>query len=73
MADLAGKWKDLGICLGIRLSNLDNIHFPSPSDCLREMLAMWLRRSYDVRTTLVFCLPCHIYTKCTNLASKGSK
>ena len=53
VADLAGKWKDLGISLGIRFSDLDAIHFPSPSECLREMLAMWLRQKYNVRTTLI--------------------
>ena len=68
VADLAGKWKDLGISLGVRFSDLDAIHFLSPSECLREMLAMWLKQSYNVRTTLTICLPC----KCTSLASKGS-
>ena len=56
VADLAARWKDLGISLGIRLSDLNvilsaNPH--SPSDCLREMLALWLKQNYIVRTTLV--------------------
>ena len=57
VADLAGKWKDLGDCLGIRLSDLANINFPSLSECLREMLALWLKQCYNVRTTLVYCFP----------------
>ena len=55
VADLAGSWKDLGICLGIRLSDLNAIPFSSPIECLREMLAMWLRQSYSVRKTLILC------------------
>ena len=74
VGDLAGLWKDLGLSLGIRLHVLDAIPFSSPSECLREMLAMWLRQSYNVRTTLactLSSLPLY-YTKCTSLASKGS-
>ena len=56
VADLAGRWKDLGLSLGIRLSDLDAIPFSSPSECLREMLAMWLRQGYNVRTTLTCTL-----------------
>ena len=77
VADLVGKWKDIGICLGIRLSDLNAIFSAnpqSPSDCLREMLALWLRQGYNVRSTLVLCLLCHIsYTKCITLATKGSR
>ena len=56
VADLDGKWKDLGVSLGIRLSELNAIlssNFHSPSDCLRETLALWLKQNYNVRTTLV--------------------
>ena len=74
VADLAGRWKDLGTSLGIRLSVLDAILISSPSDGLREMLALWLRQNYTVRTTLVLCLPYHIYyTKYMSLATKGSR
>ena len=51
VADLAGRWKDLGISLGIRSSKLDT--FNSASDGLREMLALWLRQGYNVRTIIV--------------------
>ena len=54
VADLAGKWKDLGISLGIRTSKLDTLNFSSPSECLREMLALWLKQSYKVRTITSF-------------------
>ena len=57
VADLAGRWKDLGISLGIRFSELNNIHFLSPSDGLSEMVALWLKQNYNVRTTLVLCSP----------------
>ena len=56
VADLAGSWKDLGISLGVHLSELNAIHSAnshSPSDCLRETLALWLKQSYNVSTTLI--------------------
>ena len=56
VADLAAKWKDLGISLGICSSDVDAIFSAnpySPSDCLREMLAIWLKQNYNVRTTLI--------------------
>ena len=58
--DLAGRWKDFGLSLGIGLSALDaiDIRLQAPSECLREMLALWLRQSYSVRTTLVLHLFC---------------
>ena len=52
VADLAGRWKDLGISLGLRLSDLDTIPFYSLNECLREMLCLWLRQSYNVSATL---------------------
>ena len=59
VADLAARWKDLGISLGIRLSELNAIcsaNPHSPNDCLREMLASWLKQNYYVRTNLI--IPC---------------
>ena len=56
VADLAARWKDFGISVGIRLSELNAIlstHPHSPSDCLRETLALWLKQNYNVRTTLI--------------------
>ena len=64
VTDLAARWKDLDISLGIHLSDLDAIFSAnpnSPSDRLREMLAFWLKQNYIVRTTLI--LP--QYTKST--------
>ena len=52
VVDLAVRWKDLGISLGIRLSELNAILSTNPpNDCLREMLALWLKQNYNVRTT----------------------
>ena len=55
VADLAGRWEDLGISLGVRPGDLDAIlsaSAHSPSSCLREMLLLWLRQSYNVSTPL---------------------
>jgi len=55
---LAGKWKDLGIALGVHPSDLDAIQSDYPhssSDCLRETLLKWLRQNYHV------CIP-HLYS-----------
>ena len=57
VADLAGRWKDLGISLGIPLIDLDNIRFLTPCDCLSEVVALWLKQCYNVRTTLVLWSP----------------
>ena len=53
VANLAGKWKQLGTSLGIHPSKLDTINSPSASESLREMLALWLRQGYKVRTTII--------------------
>ena len=52
VADLAGRWKDLGISLGVRAGDLYAIPLHSPNECLREMLCLWLRQSYNVSGTL---------------------
>ena len=59
VADIAAKWKDLGLSLGIRNCDLDAIQSssnPAASDCLREMLALWLKQNYSVSTPLI--APC---------------
>ena len=64
VVDLAGRWKGLGICLGVRQCDLDTIllaNSNSPNDCLREMLALWLKQNYDVRTSFVCILPHHMH------------
>ena len=53
VADVVGSWKDLGISLGIQWSKLDAIKSTSPSECLTEMLALWLKQNYNVRTILI--------------------
>ena len=58
VADVAARWKVLGISLGIRFSDLDVFNSQVPCDCLTEMLALWLRQSYNVKTiiTLYFLI-----------------
>ena len=71
LADLAGEWMNLGISLGVRKSSLDPIQSAnthSPSNCLREMLTLWLRKSYIVSTTFIFHLP-HLVHKFTQQRS----
>ena len=56
VTSLAGRWKDLGISLGVRAGDLDataNAGSATRSDCLREMLLQWLRQSYNVYTTII--------------------
>ena len=51
VADLAGRWRDLGDSLRIRCGDLDAIlssSAHSPGDCLREVLTLWLRQNYKV-------------------------
>ena len=67
VANLAARWKDLGLSLGIRFSDLAEINSQVPCDCLTEMLALWLRQSYNVKT-IIFS-----FTKHTSLVSKLAK
>ena len=69
VADLAAKWKDVGISLGICLSDLDAIlstNPQSPHDCMRETLALWVKQNYNVRTTFILphCTMCPLYGSC---------
>ena len=60
VANLAKKWQILGITLGIRAADLDFIQSANPhsfSNCLRDMLSLWLRQQYNVRTKPVH-MPC---------------
>ena len=60
VTDLTGRWKDLGISLGLHPSDLDTILSNNPdssSKCLMEMLLQWLQQSYIVCTTLMVYLP----------------
>ena len=64
VTDLTGRWKDLGVSLGIRLSELNAIlstNPQSPNDCLREMLALWLKQNYNVKTTLMLLGTCTLH------------
>ena len=69
MADLAGKWKDLGLSLGIRSCDLDAIITAganSPIDSLRELLLLWLKQSYNVCTTLILMKVLEKWVSVTN-------
>ena len=71
VADLAGRWKDFGIALGIRLSKLDELNSHSPSESLREMLALWLRQNYNVKTIITISyFFFSSYTRHTSLVSR---
>ena len=51
VADLAGRWQDFGISLGMRSSDLGTISSNHPpNNCFREMLTLWLRQTYNVCT-----------------------
>ena len=48
--DARTKWKDFGLALSMKKSALDSIDMTqrgNPGDCLREMLADWLRGAGD--------------------------
>ena len=51
LTDVAAKWRSIGVLLGIRDSQLEAILLQgdSPLDCLRRMLASWLRKNYSVK------------------------
>ena len=49
--DLAPKWMDVGLMLGVRHSYLKEIRIAyreSPRECLKEALEQWLKQAYDV-------------------------
>ena len=53
VGDLAGKWHDFGLTLGIRNTDLESIRssfYPTARVCLREMLTQWLKQNYNVST-----------------------
>ena len=49
LADVAAKWRNIGIQLGVRDSQLEAIQGNSPVDCLRPMLSTWLQKNYNVK------------------------
>lgn len=51
--DIGPQWYNLGLALGLLADELDSIkmlHRGSPSECLREMLKLWLTKS-SIRST----------------------
>ena len=51
LTDVAASWRNIGIQLGIRDSQLEAIQLQgeSPLNCLRQMLSTWLRKNYNVK------------------------
>ena len=52
MMPVAGNWKAIGILLGISYGRLGTIQTDNPgnaSACFLDMLACWLKQSYDVK------------------------
>jgi hypothetical protein len=50
--DVAGRWRDIGLALGIKNPNLDTIKKESLSnieECLTSMLTLWLNQLYDTQ------------------------
>ena len=50
VTEVAASWRNIGIQLGIPDSQLGTIQLQgnNPLDCLRQTLATWLRRNYNV-------------------------
>ena len=49
LTDVAASWRNIGTQLGIRHNHLATIQGDKPLDCLREMLATWLQKNYNVK------------------------
>ena len=48
--DLTPKWMAVGLMLGIRFTDLESIsaaYHENPNKCLKEALALWLKRAYN--------------------------
>jgi len=50
LTDVAAKWRNIGIFLRIRPSQLETIQVQgyTPMESMREMLITWLQRNYNV-------------------------
>ena len=49
MTDVAANWRNIGTQLGIRHNRLEAIQGGKPLDCLRQTLATWLQKNYNVK------------------------
>ena len=49
LTPVAGKWKNIGLALGLDYHQLCRIETSQSdtNDCLTEMLSLWLHRTYD--------------------------
>ena len=48
LTDVAANWRNIGTQLGVRHNRLEAIQGDKPLDCLRQMLATWLQKNYNV-------------------------
>ena len=50
LTEVAARWKDIGILLGIPANQLETLQLQvgRPQDYLREMLTIWLRKNYNL-------------------------
>ena len=49
LSDVAASWRNIGTQLGIRHNRLEAIQGDKPLDYLRQMLATWLQKNYNVK------------------------
>ena len=48
--DMASRWKQLGLALGLSAAELETIsskNHTDPTECLRDMLLAWLQQRHD--------------------------
>ena len=50
LTPVAGRWKNIGLALGLDYNKLSGIETQrsNNSDCLMEMLSLWLNKAYDL-------------------------
>ena len=44
---VAANWKNIGLALGLQHHQLIDIKEPSNTNCLREMLSLWLKKGEE--------------------------
>ena len=59
--NLTANWRGLGLSLGIQNTDLATVQATNPINpvnCLRDMLAQWLKQNFKVCNILLPWLPC---------------
>ena len=56
--NVRGKWKDIGVQLGVSICTLDAINkqYSDPTDCFKETLSRWLKYSHPTWTNIINAL-----------------